>query len=79
VVPDPGPDEAERRFRYITPVVRGPWRRSSAEALEDALQAGQAFVHRGKVKLFEFARIEAQPPAEDLGCPSSLSESAGGT
>jgi hypothetical protein len=58
VVPDLGPKETERRFRYITPAVRGPWRRSSAEAVEDALQAGQAFVQRGKVTLFEFTRIE---------------------
>lgn len=49
---------AALRFRYATAALRGPWRGSEVEALEDALQAGQAFVRRGKVILFEFARVE---------------------
>ena len=49
---------AALRFRYATAALRGPWRASEAEALEDALQAGQAFARRGKVVLFEFARVE---------------------
>ena len=49
---------AARRFRYATAALRGPWRASEAEALEDALQAGQAFVRRGKMTLFEFAKVE---------------------
>lgn len=50
--------EARLRFRYATAALRGPWRASEAEALEDALQAGQAFARRGKVVLFEFAKVE---------------------
>ena len=46
------------RFRYATAALHGPWRRSEAEALDDALQAGQAFVRSGRVTLFEFARLE---------------------
>ena len=50
--------DAAVRFRYATAALLGPWRATEAEALEDALQAGQAYVRRGKVILFEFARVE---------------------
>jgi hypothetical protein len=49
-------------LRYITPVVRGPWRRTEAEALGDALTAGQAYLRQGRVTLFEFAQLEELPP-----------------
>ena len=49
-------------FRYVTPVVKGRWRRSEAEALSDALEAGQACMSGGRTVLFEFAKIERQEP-----------------
>ena len=54
-------------FRYVTPVVKGRWRRSEAEALADALEAGQAYMTGGRTTLFEFTNIEQEEPR--LCCP----------
>ena len=63
-------------FRYVTPVVKGRWRRSEEEALSDALEAGQAYMSGGRTILFEFARIEHGEPGaccpEIAGNPGDL-------
>jgi hypothetical protein len=56
-------------FRYVTPVVKGRWRRSEEEALSDALEAGQAYTSGGRTVLFEFATIEREEPR--LSCPEA--------
>lgn len=48
-------------YRYVTPVLKGRWCASREEALEEALDAGQAHVMGGEMYLFEFAQIEEQP------------------
>ena len=48
-------------FRYVTPVLKGRWRPTEEEALEAALLAGQAFMSAGKIRLFDFVRLESQP------------------
>jgi hypothetical protein len=50
-------------FRYVTPVLKGPWRRSREEALADALAAGQAYLRYGDVCPFEFTEVEERSPS----------------
>lgn len=59
-------------FRYVTPVAKGRWRRSEAEALSDALEAGQAYMSGGRTVLFEFARVEREESR--LCCPEVAAE-----
>ena len=48
-------------YRYVTPALKGRWRRSPEEALSAALLAGQAFRQDGSILLFDFAEMETQP------------------
>jgi hypothetical protein len=48
-------------YRYVTPALKGRWRRSLEEALSAALLAGQAFRQDGQILLFDFAELETQP------------------
>ena len=48
-------------YRFVTPVIRGKWRSSEGEALADALVAGQAYLHRGRVIPLGFVEIEELP------------------
>ena len=48
-------------YRYVTPAVRGKWKRSEIEALSDALRAGVAYLQEDKITLFELTRIETGP------------------
>lgn len=48
-------------YRYVTPALKGRWRRTPEEALSAALTAGQAFEQDGAIVLFDFAELQTQP------------------
>lgn len=60
-------------YRYVTPALKGRWRRSREEALRLALLAGQAFERDGSIHLFEFAELQSQP---DYRCLEECSVSS---
>ncbi len=57
-------------YRYITKALKGTWRSTEEEALQEALRLGQASQQDGTILLHDFARLETQP---DLLCEAECS------
>jgi len=54
-----------RRYRYRTPVLTGPWRQTSDEALRDAVNSRQAVMDSGGAKWVVPGEIEEQREKAD--------------